>query len=449
MSRTLIRHAQVVTPAEVLATSVLIEDDKIAALDVAEHTRADEVIEARGLVLLPGVIDPHVHFRQPGLEHKEDLHSGSLAAAAGGVTTVLEMPNTRPPTTTVERLHQKLELASRCCLVNYGFYIAATSDNLSELQRARRTPGIKIFMGSSTGNLLVDDPEVLRRIFAQTTLPIATHCEDEATIRRNRQRLGDRLTVEDHSRIRDHEAALRSTHLAVELAQATGHRLHVLHLSTAQEIPVIAAARGLVTTEVCPHHLFFNVEDYARLGTLVQVNPSLKTAEDNRALWQGLLAGQIQLVATDHAPHTLEEKRRPYPESPSGIPSVENSLALMLDQVNRGRCTLEQVARWMAEAPALVWDIVGKGRIAPGYDADLVLVDMNLQRTIRNQEQYTRCGWSPWDGTTLQGWPISTWVRGHRVYHRGRFDTSRPGGEVQFDHARGGFWAAVPSAEPG
>ena len=435
MHRTLIRHARVVTPQEVLATSVLIQDDKIAALDVAEHTRADEVIDARGLTLLPGVIDPHVHFRQPGLEHKEDLASGSRAAAAGGVTTVLEMPNTRPPTTTLERLHQKLQLASTCCLVNYGFYIAATHDNLPELQQARRTPGIKIFMGSSTGDLLVDDPEVLRRIFAETTLPIATHCEDEATIRRNRQRLGQRLSVADHSRIRDHEAALRSTRLAVELAQATGHRLHVLHLSTAQEVPVIAQAAPLVTTEVCPHHLFFNVEDYARLGSLVQVNPSIKTPADNQALWESLLAGQIHLVATDHAPHTLEEKRRPYPESPSGIPSIENSLALMLDQVNRGRCTLRQVARWMAEAPAQVWNLAGKGRIAPGYDADLVLVDMNLRRTVRNEQQYTRCGWSPWHGTTLQGWPVATWVCGHRVFHRGQFDTSRPGREVRF--ARG------------
>ncbi len=435
MHRTLIRHAQVVTPQEVLATSVLIQDDKIAALDVAEHTRADEVIDARGLTLLPGVIDPHVHFRQPGLEYKEDLRSGSRAAAAGGVTTVLDMPNTRPPTTTVERLHQKLQLASTCCLVNYGFYIAAAHDNLQELQQARRTPGIKIFMGSSTGNLLVDDPEVLRRIFAETTLPIATHCEDEATIRRNRQRLGDRLTVADHSRIRDHEAALRSTQLAVELAQATGHRLHVLHLSTAQEVPIIAQAAPLVTTEVCPHHLFFNVEDYARLGSLVQVNPSIKTPADNQALWEALVAGQIHLVATDHAPHTLEEKRRPYPESPSGIPSIENSLALMLDQVNRGRCTLQQVARWMAEAPALVWNMASKGRIAPGYDADLVLVDMNLQRTVRNEQQYTRCGWSPWHGTTLQGWPVATWVCGHRVFQRGRFDTSRPGREVQFERS--------------
>ncbi len=439
--RTLIRDALVVTPGEVLRTSVLIEGPKIAALDVPATVRADEEVRARGMVLLPGVIDPHVHFREPGLEHKEDLHSGSRAAAAGGVTTVLEMPNTRPPTTTVQLLHEKLARAAQKCLVNYGFFIAATPENLQELQKAKRTPGIKIFMGSSTGNLLVDDPKVLERIFAHTTLPIATHCEDEATIRRNRERLGPRLSVEDHSRVRDHEAALRSTQLALELAQRTQHRLHVLHVSTAQEVQLLAQHQGLVTAEVCPHHLFFNTRHYETLGTLVQVNPSIKTPQDNEALWRGLLQGHLQLVASDHAPHTWEEKQRPYPESPSGLPGVENLLPLLLDQVNRGRITLQQVALWTAEAPARVWDMVDKGRLAPGYDADLVLVDMNLSRQVRHENQYTRCGWTPWHGTTLQGWPVMTWVRGQKVFEKGRFDLRVRGAEVVFDHTRGGYWA--------
>jgi len=450
---TLIRDATLVLPGGSIRGSVLVEGTKIAAIDAAMHTSADDVVSARGLHLLPGVIDDQVHFREPGLTHKEDLTTATRACAKGGVTTFLEMPNTVPTTTTVERLHDKLALAASKCLVNYGFYMGATPQNLPELKAASldaRTPGIKIFIGSSTGELLVEAQESLEAIFAETTLPICAHCEDEMTIRTNAARLAGTSDVADHSRIRDHAAALIATRRAIDLAFRHQRRFHVLHVSTGDEADLLMEHRNLLTAEVCPHHLFFNTGDYARLSTLVQMNPSLKTAEDNRRLWQALLAGFIQVVATDHAPHTLEEKQRPYSPghggSPSGLPAVENSLALLLNQVTRGRCTIEQVVSWMCDAPARVWDIVGKGRIEVGYDADLVLVDLAKTATVENEHQETKCRWSPWHGTSLTGWPVRTWVMGREVFRAAdsgsyQIDDAVRGHEARFDHSRGGFWA--------
>lgn len=439
--KTLIRNAQCVLPEGIESVDVVIEGSTIAAIDPPAGLSVDETVDATGLHLIPGVIDDQVHFRDPGLTHKEDLHTGSLACAKGGVTTFLEMPNTNPTTTTCQRLEEKLALAASKCVVNYGFYIGATPENVAELADAKRTPGIKIFIGSSTGDLLVDEQDALERIFAQTTLPVCAHCEDEATVRANRERIGGGSVYTDHSKIRDHAAARIATARAIDLAKRHNHRFHVLHVSTADELELLADPAGLITAEVCPHHLFFNVDDYERLGSLVQMNPSIKTATDNSGLWQGLLAGRIQVVATDHAPHTLEEKRQPYPKSPSGLPAVENSLALMLNQVSQGRCSLEQVVAWMCDAPARVWDIVDKGRIQTGYDADLVLVDLNRTATIRNEEQVTKSGWSPWDGTTLTGWPVRTWVLGRTVFADGKIDAEARGSETRFDHDRGGYWA--------
>ncbi len=439
--KTRIRGASVVFPDETVVVDVIIEGHQIADIDSASQMRVDQEIDATDLFLIPGVIDDQVHFREPGLTHKEDLCTASRACAKGGVTTFLEMPNTQPNTVTVERLAQKLELAAAKSLVNYGFYMGATPDNLDQLQIATRTPGIKIFIGSSTGDLLVDDQSALERIFAETTLPITAHCEDETTVRSNRERIGPTNRVADHSRIRDERAAVVATRRAFDLAYRHHHRFHLLHTSTAAETDLLADHRGIITAEACPHHLLFNIDDYERLGTLVQMNPSLKTSADNEGLWRALLDDRIQVVATDHAPHTLAEKQQPYPESPSGLPAVENSLALMLDQVSRGRCTLGQVVHWMSEAPARVWDIVNKGEIKVGYDADLVLVDLQRSQTVRDQDQWTKCGWSPWDGTELTGWPVQTWVRGHSVYERGRLDESRRGSEAIFDHGRGGYWA--------
>jgi dihydroorotase len=473
--KTLIKNATVVLPQGLAQTNVLIEDEKIARIDPAVQTRADEVIDATGLHLLPGVIDDQVHFREPGLTHKEDLRTATRACAKGGVTTFLEMPNTVPTTTTQARLEEKLALAAGKCLVNYGFYVGATPHNLDELRRAHRTPGIKIFLGSSTGDLLVDDQDALERIFAETTLPITAHCEDETTIRRNRERIGPTSDVADHSRIRDVEAAVVATRRAIDLALRHRHPFHVLHVSTGAEAKLLGELRkaepaavdslldvgrstldvgrsapeserptsnvqrptwnrvdDLITAEVCPHHLFFNIDDYPRLGTRVQMNPSLKTADDNARLWKALEMGDIQVIATDHAPHTLEEKAKPFPQAPSGLPAVENSLALMLNEVNRGRITLSDVVEWMSSAPARVWNIAGKGRIAKGYDADLVLVDLELSRTVRDEEQETKCRWSPWHGVTLTGWPVRTWVLGREVYRQGRIDDSVRGGEARF-----------------
>jgi dihydroorotase len=439
--KTLIRYATVLLPTGKADIPVLIDGDKIAAIDPAIHTRADATVDAHGLHLLPGVIDDQVHFREPGLTHKEDLHTASRACAKGGVTTFLEMPNTKPSATTQELLNQKLALAAEKSLVNYGFYIGATPDNVAELAKAQRTPGIKIFIGSSTGELLVDSQDALERIFAEATLPICAHCEDEQTVRANASRLAGTSDVADHSRVRDNAAAVIATRRAMDLAKRHKHRFHVLHVSTAEETQLLADHGNVVTAEACLHHFLFTTDDYARLGTRVQMNPSLKSPADARAIWQALLDNRLQVIATDHAPHTLEEKSQPYPKSPSGLPAVENSLALMLHQAHLGRCTLEQIVHWMCDAPARVWDIVGKGRIEVGHDADLVLVDLNKTAVIRDEQQETKCKWSPWHGQAITGWPVRTWVMGHEVFREGQFDDSQRGSEARYDHARGGYWA--------
>ena len=414
--KTLIKNANVVLPDQTLLTGVLIDGGKIADIDPAIQMVVDETVDANGLFLIPGVIDDQVHFREPGLTHKEDLLHASRACAKGGVTSFLEMPNTIPNTVTQQRLEEKLELASGICRVNYGFYIGATPNNLEELKSAKRTPGIKIFIGSSTGDLLVDEQEVLEQIFAETSLPICAHCEDETTVRGNAEKFAGSDDIRNHSKIRDHEAALIATRRSIDLAIRHNHRFHVLHVSTAAEIEEIRKAGDLITGEVCPHHLFFNVDDYDRLGSLVKMNPSIKNREDNLALWDGLLNGALEVIATDHAPHTTEEKQQPFPKCPSGLPAVENSLALMLNEVNSGRCTIEQVVQWMCVNPAKVWNIENKGKIARGMDADLVLVDLNLEQEVRNENQLTKCGWSPWHGQKLKGWAVKTWVMGRPVF---------------------------------
>ncbi len=446
--RTLIRGAEVVFSDQIRKVDVLFDQDRILDVDASKATQADEIIEAHGLHLMPGVIDDQVHFREPGLTHKEDLATASHACAAGGVTTFLEMPNTKPPAITVAGVREKEALAASKSLVNYGFYIGATVDNVAELKAATEIPGIKIFIGSSTGSLLVDQQEALEQIFAESTLPICAHCEDEATVRQNQARYAGVNDVAIHSKVRDHLAARLSTARSIDLAQRHRHRFHVLHVSTADEVPLLAKAGPYVTSEVCPHHLFFNVDDYARLGTRIQMNPSIKTRDDNAALFQALADGVIQVMATDHAPHTLEEKAQPYPQSPSGLPAVENFLALMLNQVNAGRWTLTQLVHWMSDAPARVWGITGKGRIAVGYDSDLVLVNMNQERTIRDEQQHTKSKWSPWHGESLKGWPVMTWVSGTCVYNHGQFHETYRGRKPVFEQARGSYYELTNGIGP-
>ena len=435
--KTLISGAKVVTPEATIDADVLIEGQRIAAIG-QNIGPADNTIDGNGKFLIPGVIDDQVHFREPGLTEKEDLVHATRACAKGGVTSFLEMPNTIPNTVTVEALHQKLDIASEKCIVNYGFYIGATPDNVEELTKAKRTPGIKIFIGSSTGDLLVDEQAALEKIFAETSLTICAHCEDETTVRSNAAKYADSTDVADHSKVRDHEAAIIATRRAIDLAHRHNHRFHVLHVSTAAEVDLIATAGDLITAEVCPHHLFFNVNDYPRLGSLVKMNPSIKNAADNQRLWEGLIDGTIGVIATDHAPHTTAEKQQPYPKCPSGLPAVENYLALMLNEVNNGRLSIEQLVSRMCDAPAKVWDIKNKGRIEVGYDADLTLIDMDLQRTITNGQQQTKCNWSPWDGETLKGWAVQTIVMGQTAYRLADgvewYSESATGCEIEYDH---------------
>ncbi len=443
--RTLIRNVTLITSSGQRDSSVLLDGAVIGDVDCPRQTQADEIVDGAGLVLIPGVIDDQVHFREPGLTHKEDLIHATRACAKGGVTTFLEMPNTNPTTTDQSRLLQKLHLASQKSLVNYGFYMGATPHNLAELKSAQRTPGIKIFIGSSTGDLLVDDQECLERIFAETRLPICAHCEDETIIRENAQRFAGSGDVADHSRIRDHRAAEVATRRAMDLSLRHHHPFHVLHVSTAAEVQLLKHHGDLVTAEVCPHHLLFSIDDYSRLGALIKMNPSIKTRADNDALWQALRDGTIPVIATDHAPHTLAEKALAFPQCPSGLPAVENSLSLMLTEVHRGRITIEQLVHSMCEAPAMVWNIRGKGRIERGFDADVVLIDLNQRRTILNSEQQTKSGWSPWHGVEVTGVPVRTWVRGQMVFRRVNgvdwFSDIPCGAEAQFDLQLRGYWA--------
>ncbi len=449
MSHTiLIKNTTAILPSGRAVTNLIVNDGVIVSIDAAATSDADEVIDATGLVLFPGLIDDQVHFREPGLTHKEDLFTASRACAAGGVTSFLEMPNTKPAAIDQSRIEDKYRLAASKSIVNFGFYIGATTNNFEALANAKGVPGIKIFIGSSTGDLLVDDQEALERIFAETTLPICAHCEDETTVRQNQSRLGIDLKVSDHSKIRDEQAAVIATRRAIDLAKRHQHRFHVLHVSTAAEVPLITDHENLITAELCPHHWHFNVEDYDRLGTLIQMNPSIKTRSDNAKLWQALLDGHIQVVATDHAPHTLEEKSQAYPNSPSGLPAVENYFSLLLDRASRGECTWEQIANWTSDAPARVWGIVGKGRIEVGYDADLALVDPDEVRTIENAKQFTKSKWSPWNGDTLRGWPKRVLVGGRTVYYDGKIVSEQPAARLQFDHALGGFWKTQNGVGP-
>ncbi len=439
MSILLIRQAQTRLPDDQIALcDVEIRDGRIAnvASEITlEPNEADSAreLDARGLTLLPGVIDPQVHFREPGLEHKEDLFTASCACARGGVTSFLEMPNTRPLTTTQAALDDKLARAAQKCVVNYGFFIGATADNLEVLNSAAPTPGIKIFMGSSHGALLVDDAEVLDHIFAQGDRLIAVHAEDQARIRQRRQEFAGITDPVIHSTIQDNQAALLATQLALSLSKKYQRRLHILHLSTADEAELLRHDKpAWVTAEVTPQHLLLNTNAYAQIGTLAQMNPPLRSPHDNDVLWQALLDGVIDFIATDHAPHTLEEKAKGYPQTPSGMPGVETSLPLMLTQAMQGRCTVQQVSHWMSTAVAQAYKIPNKGAIAPGYDADLVLVDLTTYRPVQRQELLTKCGWSPFEGWSLTGYPVTTIVGGQIAFEHGTVNSQVRGQALQF-----------------
>ncbi|MGD1873181.1 MAG: dihydroorotase [Mastigocoleus sp.] len=435
-SSLLIRQANIIlSNGELMVGDVLTQDSQIIEIaPTIDFQTVTREIDARGLTLLPGVIDPQVHFREPGLEYKEDLFTASCACAKGGVTSFLEMPNTRPPTITQETLDDKLQRASQKSLVNYGFFIGATPENLESLLSATPTPGIKIFMGSMHGQLLVDEETILERIFSQGKRLIAVHAEDQKRISERRQQFQGIHDPSIHSQIQDNQAALLATKLALKLSEKYQRRLHILHLSTAEEALLLRQHKpDWVTAEVTPQHLLLNSSAYEKIGTLAQMNPPLRSLHDNEVLWEALKDGVIDFIATDHAPHTLDEKAQQYPNTPSGMPGVETSLALMLTAAMQGKCSVAQVVKWMSTSVAKAYGIPNKGAIAPGYDADMVLVDLNNYSQVKTEELLTKCGWSPFEGWNLTGWSVVTVVGGKVVYEKGELNTTVRGKALSFE----------------
>ena len=395
-------------------------------------------ISARGLVVLPGVIDAQVHFRDPGNTHKEDLASGSRAAVRGGVTSFLEMPNTHPPTINQQELDKKLARAAECSVANYGFFIGATPNNLENINSAGPVCGIKIFMGSSTGTLLVHSDDDLENIFANGSRLIAVHAEDEERLRARMQSfLGDGKKVADvavHSQIRDDQSALIATKRAVRLSKMFNRRLHILHLTSAVEVDYLRDNKtDLITVECTPNHLFLTENDYAHLGSFAQMNPPLRTIRDQQALWEGLKDGTIDFIATDHAPHTKSEKAKAYPESPSGMPGVETSLPMMLTAWKNDQCTLKQLLKWLCWGPAEVYGMTGKGRLEQGFDADFAIVDVNSYKTVRDEDMFTKVNWSQFRGRKLTGWPLWTIVGGKIAFADNKIQEEVRGSPVRYD----------------
>ena len=429
-----IRNATVVLPDQMQETDVLVEDGIISAIGRGLPD-GKETLNASGLILFPGLIDPQVHFREPGNAHKEDLHTGSKAAAAGGITSFLDMPNNNPAVINAERMAAKKQRAAEQCVVNYGFFVGATPENLAEINSVPNVCGIKVFMGSSTGDLLVHREEDLERIFANGSRLIAVHAESERQIRDNTALLQECKDVKAHPKIRDEATALEATELAVRLSLQYKRRLHILHLTTEEETLLLCRLPRdhKISTEVCPQHFTLTAPDcYEKLGTLAQMNPPLRSPRHGKALWQALKDDIINCIATDHAPHTLEEKDAPYGKAPSGMPGVETSLPLLLTRHSQGDCSLVEIAKWMSEAPARLYKMKNKGRIQVGYDADLTLVDAQLKRTVENGKLFTKVNWSPYAGMELTGWPVRTIVHGQTVFVDGQIQPGIRGKEIQF-----------------
>jgi len=430
----LIKNARCVSSRGIIRQDVLIKNGKISELGHVNPGSAHQLIDATHLYLLPGVLDPQVHFRDPGLTWKEDLHTGSMAAAAGGVTSFFDMPNTKPSTTTIEAMAERKKTAALKCVVNYNFFIGATNTNLTVLNEVENVPGIKIFMGSSTGDLLVSETRDLEEIFRNGSRLIAVHAEDDGIINTARDIYKNSKDFMHHTFVRPPEAALKATTLAVELAIRYQRRLHILHLTTKDEVRYleIQKSKAPISAEVCPQHLVLSAPFvYDKLGAYALMNPPIRDMSHSQALWNGLLQGTIDCIATDHAPHTHAEKAQPFGQAPSGMPGVETSLTLMLDRANRGLCKLEDVVKWMCEKPVELYNVMNKGYIRQGFDADLVLIDMQQQRTIENGKLFTKVNWSPYDGWKTTGWPVMTLVNGHVVFQDGEIDESVTGREIE------------------
>ena len=440
----LIKEATIVNENKVFEADVLIENEIITK--IAPTIKAGEnvtLINAKGKYLIPGFIDDQVHFREPGLTHKANIETESRAAAAGGITSFIEQPNTVPNATTQRLLEDKFEIASKSSYVNYSFMFGGTNDNLEELLKTdpKKVAGIKLFLGSSTGNMLVDDVEVLERIFSSTKMIISVHCEDEATIRENtrmyKEQYGDDIPIKYHPIIRSEEACYISSSKAIELAKKTGARLHIFHLSTEKETHLfrndIPLEEKQITAEVCVHHLWFNDKDYDEKGTFIKWNPAVKTEQDRLGLWKALLDDRIDVLATDHAPHTLQEKSNPYTSAPSGGPLVQHAVLAILEKVKEGVIPIEKAVEKMSHNPAKLFQIEKRGFVKEGFYADLVLIDNNAPQTVSKENVLYKCGWSPFEGTTFSSTITHTFVNGNLIYNNGNFNDEIKGKRLTFN----------------
>ncbi|MFT5242143.1 MAG: dihydroorotase [Glaciecola sp.] len=441
----LIKNAKIVNEGTITEGDILIEGDYIKEVSDSISAKSSEVIvvDVEGNYVFPGVIDDQVHFREPGLTHKADIASESRAAIAGGITSFIEMPNTNPQTTTVEKLEEKFEIASKTSHANYSFMFGGTNDNLDEILKVdpKTVAGLKLFLGSSTGNMLVDDPEILEKIFSSTDMVISVHCEDEATIRKNLKehidKYGEDIPMSKHPIIRSEEACYLSSSKAIELAKKTGARLHVFHLSTGKETKLFSNKIPLkdkkITAEVCIHHLWFSDEDYKKKGTHIKWNPAVKTAKDRDQLWKALLDDRIDVIASDHAPHTLEEKNNVYTKAPSGGPLVQHALVAMIEMFHKDKIALPKIAEKMAHNPAILFQVEKRGYIKEGYFADLVIVDINNPWTVNKDNILYKCGWSPFEGTTFRSRITHTFLNGTLVYNNFKVLDVKAGKRLTFN----------------
>jgi len=447
MGKRLIKNATIVNEGKRYRGSIVLENDHIEKISHNEDFIVvhdyEKIIDAEGLLLIPGIIDTHVHFRQPGLTYKADIYSESKAAVAGGVTSFMDMPNTLPQTTTKELLEEKFSIAENNSLANFSFYIGATNDNLEELLKndPKKVCGIKVFMGSSTGNMLVDDNNILENIFKQAPFLVAVHCEDENIIKQNLSKYielkGNLLDVSYHPLIRSNEACYQSTQKALSLAEKYNTRLHVLHISTAEEVNLLSKLsikkEKNISAEVCIPHLWFDNNDYNVFGNFIKCNPSIKSKEDKAALWNGLVNDYIDIISTDHAPHTLAEKQNNYLQAPSGVPSIQFSLQTVLESMKIGKISLEKVVQKMCHAPADIFKISKRGYIREGYFADMVLIDLNKSFFVNCHNNYSKCGWSPFENYNFSSSITHTFVNGKLIYENGVFNENYRGKRLEFD----------------
>lgn len=443
MSKTLIKNATIVNEDEIFVSDVLIEGQFISRIDRDITDDTATVINAEGLVLMPGAIDDQVHFREPGLTRKGEIYTEAKAAVAGGVTSYMEMPNTNPQTVTITELEKKYARAKECSLANYSFFMGGTNINLEETLKVdyKNVCGLKLFMGSSTGDMLVDNSKTLEDFFSKSNTLIATHCEYDPLVKETQARIieeyGEDLPAYFHPIIRSEEACYRSSAMAVELAKKHNTRLHILHISTAKELSLFENKTPLkqkrITAEACIHHLWFNDEDYKTKGNWIKWNPAVKTEYDRANIFEAVLDGKIDVIATDHAPHTIEEKSLPYLKAPSGGPLVQHSILAMLEFYKQGKISLEKIVRKMSHNVADIFNIEKRGYIKEGYFADLVLVDLNKTTTVTKESLYYKCGWSPFEGVTFPASISKTFVSGHLVYDNGTFDESKKGERLSFE----------------